>query len=276
MSLFTNIFSSTPEKKGKQLIDALISRERYKAERLIKIGADINVKDDNGRPALILALKKAFTDIGQLLIETGAEINVKTEFGESPLHLVAGMGDTGLLKLLIDKGADVNAKNDIGMTPLHFASINGNQIIGELLIKNGADVNAKNANGSPPLYLAIENGQTTFSKFLIEKGAIPPKGIERLALVKQVHVFYDGAGSEQLTNEIIGSLHPEYQNMTEIEYYSHNVNEWPSNIFAYAVTVLLSKGYVDKTLSSQDVTQKLKQQSGSAHDQRFFILTYNI
>jgi len=102
------------------------------------------------------------------------------------------------------------------------------------------------------------------------------KEMEQPTSTKQVHVFYEGNGSELLTKEIISSLHPEFVKMTTIKYFSHNVNEWPADIFAYAFSLLFSQGYVARSLSPAEVTQMLKQQSGSAHGQRFFILMYNI
>ena len=90
----------------------------------------------------------------QDLIKRGADVEAKNDDGETPLHMVAYRNSIETAKLLIEMGADVDAKDDYGETPLHWASYNNRIEIAKLLIDKGADVEAKRNDGWTPLDLA--------------------------------------------------------------------------------------------------------------------------
>src|SRR5687767_2355104 len=74
MGLFNNIFPNS-EKRGKQLLKVIASGDTQKAISLINKKADINLKNENGQTALILAFEKNLIEITRLLITKGADIN---------------------------------------------------------------------------------------------------------------------------------------------------------------------------------------------------------
>jgi len=128
-------------------------------------GANVNVRNEDGFTALMLAAGRGDLQRAQLLLARGAKVNLVSKKGkETALHLAASSADDEgslkILQLLIRDGANVRAKNAVGDTPLHKAvNIRGNYANRKkafsILIKHGANINAQNNNGSTPLHLLI-------------------------------------------------------------------------------------------------------------------------
>ncbi len=158
---------------NKKLFDAVSGNRISEIEQLLKQGADVNAKTENGWTPLYCASNWNRIDIAKLLIENGADVNAQNKNGWTPLHEASYWDYVGIAKLLIENGADVNAKNKNGETPLYWAS-RWNQIgIAKLLIENGADVDAQNKDGWTPLHQAAFRGKIDIVKVLIENGADP-------------------------------------------------------------------------------------------------------
>ena len=69
------------------------------------------------------------------LLRIGANIEAKDEFKNTPLIFAAYYDHKEIVEILLDKGADVNAKDSLGKTSLDWAI---NYSIEELLKKYGA------------------------------------------------------------------------------------------------------------------------------------------
>ena len=163
--------SKTPQELGLDLIEAITVSKLHKAIELIRAGADVNTKDQDGNTPLHKASQYGHTELAKLLIGNGADVNAATEVGWKPLHKASLNGYTETAKLLIGNGADVNTKDKDGVTPLYIASLNGYTETAKLLIDNGADVNAATKYGVTPLHLASHYGYTETAKLLIGNGA---------------------------------------------------------------------------------------------------------
>jgi ankyrin repeat protein len=80
------------------------------------------------------------------LIKHGARLNSRDNNGWSPLLRASRFGHLEVARLLLDRGVDVNAKKkDLWTAALHLASANGHDKIVELLLERGADVHVLNA-----------------------------------------------------------------------------------------------------------------------------------
>jgi len=121
-----------------------------KVQDLIKRGADVDAKDNDGDTPLHLATERNFIEIAKLLIERGADVNAKNSWGETPLHMASYHNRIEIAKLLLDAGADVEAKNMFGMTPLYFTDTIKKIKLAQLLLERGANPMTKANHGKTP------------------------------------------------------------------------------------------------------------------------------
>ena len=92
------------------------------AEILLRYGADPDVRDYNGRTALVFAVLTG-DEILNILLENGADPNIPDNDGRTPLMLVAvdGGSDSEIAEKLITHGADVNIQDKDGVSALMWA-----------------------------------------------------------------------------------------------------------------------------------------------------------
>ena len=98
-----------------------------KVLRLLKLGADIDVRSSKGKSALHCAAKAGFLKVIDVLLEKGADIDAVDNRGESSLMeairstIKNGDKQRATIEALINKGANINLKNKNGQTPLQIA-----------------------------------------------------------------------------------------------------------------------------------------------------------
>jgi ankyrin repeat protein len=132
---------------------------------------NVNARNEEGTPVLMIALGNDRIDTAKLLIKHGADVNASEANGWVPLHLAAEKGNLSLAKMLVEKGAKTNVKNRHGETPLHFAAQAGHNDMVEFLLAKGALINAMRDSGATPLIYAVEHPKTV--KLLLDRGADP-------------------------------------------------------------------------------------------------------
>lgn len=107
---------------------------------LIFSGADVNFKNKFGLSVLFYAIEKNLLDIVNIILDLNAFIDIQDNNGKTALMLASKNGNDILAKILIDNKADVNIKNNYGITALTFSILNNNIEIAKMLIAKGADI----------------------------------------------------------------------------------------------------------------------------------------
>ena len=204
--------------------DAVFVGDLKKVEKAITDGLDVNSQNpQSGDPLLFIASLMGHTDIIEFLLKKGADVNVRKNDGNTPLHAAAFLGRAEAVKLLLKHGADANARNNDGGSAMNNATLDwgmtefilglmklevdeagvktGREKVVKLLtehlknnpsqsqnlwkaaadgelsvikkaLENEADIEALDPQfGIDPLGWAALNGQTEAAKLLLEKGA---------------------------------------------------------------------------------------------------------
>ena len=118
-------------------------------ELLIKLGADVNIVDDNHITPLFLAVVTDFRPdycnrILNLLIKAGADVNRSDKTGWAPMHMAACRNNAEAIRILAKAGADINKKTKHGATPIiSAAKMRGAANAVVALIDLGADLSVK-------------------------------------------------------------------------------------------------------------------------------------
>lgn len=168
------------------LLAAMKYRDMEEAVRLLKSGADANVRDENNKTPLMLAVGCDDELLVDLLLKNNAEVNVKDALGMTPLLYACLNGNVGIVKTLVAKGANVNSLHmvlrlppdaRIGVSPLMYSASRKKPEIARILIENNADLNVKDPSGKTALDMAMVSDAKIY-KMLLDKGAIAGKGVD--------------------------------------------------------------------------------------------------
>jgi ankyrin repeat protein len=133
--------------RDQALVLAVKRGEIAEARRLLAEGAQINVRDKNGRTPLMLATRRNNVDLARLLIQEGADVNAKDLLQDTPFLYAGAEGLTEILKLTLSAGADLVSTNRFGGTALIPACHHGRVEAVKLLITAGVDVDHVNNLG---------------------------------------------------------------------------------------------------------------------------------
>jgi len=148
-------------------------------EFLIKKGANVNLKENEGKTALLWASSNSLEN-AKILIVNGAKVNEAANDGMTPflqatLGVSSGKVPIEMCEYLRKNGAYINAElkrqSALKWTALHYAAANGDAELVKYLIKHGANVNKATGEGSSPLFLAKLGGYDEVVKILKNAGA---------------------------------------------------------------------------------------------------------
>ncbi|TEY48072.1 hypothetical protein BOTCAL_0298g00130 [Botryotinia calthae] len=120
--LLLNFSLEDDETKDTALNSIASATETSVIDLLVKRGASIFTRNENGYTPLVIAVKEGNIEVTKYLISLGANINDATDKTNTPIHISCLYGDLEMVELLLEKGADVNeASNDILGTPFQAA-----------------------------------------------------------------------------------------------------------------------------------------------------------
>ena len=168
------------------------------AKALIKAGADVNTRNNQGKSPLddctpawsdevaeIVKFVEAIAQIkvdedkvregraemAKLLAANGAKFG-KDIAGSSGIWEAAKSGDLAKLEAALAKGdIKIDGHDEKGITPLSWAAMAGHDKAAAWLIEKGADVNAPNRDGNVALHGAAFLGNLNIAKLLIDNEA---------------------------------------------------------------------------------------------------------
>ncbi|NWV28337.1 BARD1 protein, partial [Origma solitaria] len=123
--------------KGETLLHvASIKGDLAAVERLLKDGADPNVKDNAGWTPLHEACNHGHREVAELLLQHRALVNTTGYQNDSPLHDAAKNGHMGIVELLLLHGASQDAVNIFGLRPVDYAESEKMKSVLMLPVKN--------------------------------------------------------------------------------------------------------------------------------------------
>jgi len=132
------------------LVDAVKSKDRAAALKLIAQRADVNATEPDGTTALHWAVHQDDLDLAERLIKAGAKVNLANDYGSTPMSEAANVGNAAMIDMLLKAGADANHEYAIGYdhpnikrTVLILAAQMGDPTIVQMLLSAGANVDAK-------------------------------------------------------------------------------------------------------------------------------------
>ena len=148
----------------------------------LKKGVNIDVQDFYGDTALIIAARNENVEMAQALLMAGANVNLQNVEGETALMEACMKEKLDLIGLLIIWQANPNLIDNFGISPLMMAPV---AVIG-MLLSAGADPSLRTLAGETAFSLAYEAGKLDSMEELLKSGKI---GIdEQLAAI---HFMYD-------------------------------------------------------------------------------------
>lgn len=147
-----------------------------------RVNSGILIERHGGTTPLMAAAYKGDLPEIKRLVKSGANVNVRNDVNNTALHFAAGatpirnqiyIGDPSAVAYLIGQGADVNAQNNTGITPLMDAVINNNLESIKILVAHGADVNKVSKYNETALSMAVIRRYRDIAFELIRHGADP-------------------------------------------------------------------------------------------------------
>ena len=151
---------------------AILDKKPASLESLLKKGADINGRDDDGFTPLMWAAASGNEECTKLLIKKHAPLESKDKQGSTALLNAAGMGAVMTVKMLLDKGADMAARDEKEFTALHKAARNGHPTVCKLLVDHYKfDVDARDNEDGTPLIFAAYKGHNDVVETLMARKA---------------------------------------------------------------------------------------------------------
>ena len=123
-----------------EFVTAVRDRDGGKATQLIQANPRlIDMRDEKGDTALIVAVSRSDEDYTAFLLSHGADPNVAAKNGDTPLMAAVRDGFEQGAEWLLSKGAKVDATNRMGETALIVAVQQRKVPLVKLLLAAGAD-----------------------------------------------------------------------------------------------------------------------------------------
>lgn len=160
---------SKPDPLVSALCRATTNGDVQQMSGLLKNGANINGRDDDGHTPLQCAMKADHAAAAEFLIETGADLTNWSKL--PPLFLAASLGSVEVGQMLLSRGFRVEDRNTSGQAYIVDVISSGNMAGIELLLKHGANPNTSSISGRPIIIMAAKKRNIELVKLLMQWGA---------------------------------------------------------------------------------------------------------
>lgn len=142
-------------------------------EDLVRHGARIDVRDDEGATPVFVAGKQGTAAAIYTLQRLGADISERNTELDTSLAFAACWGMTERAELLLNAGIDVHSLDSFGMNALAWAARGGHAEVVALLLQRGARPEVPDHQGWTPLFYAALHGSLRCVALLLEAGSDP-------------------------------------------------------------------------------------------------------
>ena len=144
------------------------------ANFLMQHKINVNNKDSEGNPALVVAAHNGLAVLIRVLLKANASIEDADRRGRTALHAASERNNDQVVNLLMGAGAQSDSRGEYGRTPLEVATENRSLQAAEALLEGGASPSQANiVDGDFPLFLAVTNNQEIMVRLLLQYGASP-------------------------------------------------------------------------------------------------------
>lgn len=142
---------------------------------LLKWGADIEQRAEDGTTALMLSAHRAKPAATRLLLENGANPDSRRNDGATALWVASESGNRNIVEILLCHGASIEMKGGKLQYPsLTRAAQQGHSEVVRALLDNGADVESSNSDGVTALVEAAwvnKANRIKVARVLLDRGA---------------------------------------------------------------------------------------------------------
>jgi len=159
------------------LMHALANGHLNVARLLVREGADVTLKDSEGRNIIHSSIYSRQVALTLWAIEQcaakGVGVNDQDNKGWTSLMLSVNRGTIDICTLLLSKGSDPSIRANDGQGLIHGAAVRGFERSIDFALAHGSNVDDVSSNGVTALMLCVESGNLEASCYLLDLGADP-------------------------------------------------------------------------------------------------------
>mmetsp|Transcript_10474 Transcript_10474/g.11522 ORF Transcript_10474/g.11522 Transcript_10474/m.11522 type:complete len:176 (+) Transcript_10474:34-561(+) len=151
-----------------EIANAAYNKDWNKVFELLKQSPQLLDKVEKmGQHLLHFAADEGNLNAIEKLIELGAFVDILDRMDHTPIGFAAAKGQLDIIKALFAQNADINILDASGHGPLYACAVRGHLDCVKFLVEHGADTTAQDVyNGKTPLEMAIQFKRNEVATYL--------------------------------------------------------------------------------------------------------------